>query len=371
MSQTYTSGTILSVGFGPTLEQVIVLSDNKVATKTYAGQPVTRRDIMSLDDWRILATSTGQEIQTDYLPLVSSATPTVATSIAMAVAVALPQPQPELEKVYPVGTMLRWKKDPENRRCAIILKDGILQVKEVIMGRFTLNTLGRCKQMFFSSLADWKSTLPADGTLTASEVTEDQTIPSIKRKAAQPVTATTDADYIKVLLERFSVRSYLFKKPRSIDMRNSSVKQIIQNVGTLQKHLDALKNISTDTALNAATINDTLHSIRHFAKSITYDSEKAYNAQRDLCYGRRGNDAEDYSFHNDYKQVLYAFVDDEKIEITSSNGLIGLAYDKKKNYMGKWFTPTVGKSFAELGLELKADGKPRLCAHYRKGIIEV
>jgi len=65
----YTPGTILSIGFGSTLEQVIVLTDDKVATKTFAGNPVTRRDIMSLADWRIVAQSLGHEIQTDYLPL--------------------------------------------------------------------------------------------------------------------------------------------------------------------------------------------------------------------------------------------------------------------------------------------------------------
>ena len=45
-----------------------MLTENKVVTKLYAGQPVTRRDIMSLADWQIVVKSLGQEIQTDYLP---------------------------------------------------------------------------------------------------------------------------------------------------------------------------------------------------------------------------------------------------------------------------------------------------------------
>lgn len=365
MAQTYAPGTILSFGIGSTLEQVIALTDNKVATKTFAGKPVDRRDILSLADWEILAKSQGQGIETSFIPV------PVATPVATPV--AAPKPAPVPEKVYLAGTMLRWKKDEDNKRCAIVLKDGILQVKEVVMGRITMDNMRHCncKQMFFSSLADWKSTLPADGTLTASEATEDHSIPSIRRKASEPVTATTDTDYIKVLLKRFSVRSHLIKKPKSIDVRNSSVNTLIDNTNCIQKHLDAIKAIGTDTNLKADTIVDKLRSIRDFAEAIDRDSRKALSAQCDLMYGGKGNDVESYRYTNDYRQVLCAFVGDKKVEITSDHGLIGIAYNKVTKQDGKWVNPTVGKTFAELGIQLKADGKPRLVAHYRRSEIEV
>ena len=345
----------MSIGFGETLEQVVMLSDNKVATKTFAGKPVTRRDILSFADWQLLAGS--NKIQTEYMP------------VAMPVAVPVPVP----EETYLAGTMLRWKKDEDNKRCAIVLKDGILQVKEVVMGRITMDDMRHCncKQMFFSSLADWKSTLPADGILTATEATEDHSVPSIKRKATQPVTATTDADYIKVLLKRFSVHSHLVKMPKSIDVRNSTVKQLIQDVALAQTHLDVLKNISTDTNLKGDKIRETLYSIRCLTANIQRDSLKAITSQCDLMYGRKGTDVDSYKFVNDYKQVLYAFIGDKKVEITSSDGLIGLAYNKNDHNVSRCMTPTMGKTFAELGLTLKADGKPRLVANYRKGQIEI
>lgn len=376
MSQTYTPGTILSVGFGPTLEQVVVLSDNKVATKTYAGQPVAHRDIMSLEDWRTLARSTGQEIQIDYLPLVSSATPTVATSVTVAAAPPQaqpqPQPQPEPEKVYPVGTMLRWKKDPENRRCAIILKDGILQVKEVIMGRFTFDALGRCKQMFFSSLADWKSTLPADGTLTASEVTEDQTIPSIKRKAAQPVTASTDADYIKVLQERFRVCSRL-EKGMSLTQR------LVQQVAKIREEMTLVDSLTSPLVLATTRaprdISEALERANFAAKRLRRASTKVIGIQRTISWEPCKAHVVPQWFANGYKQRLVAFVKGKEIEICSNpkDGILGLSGDPSLGapYGHFYGSPKTGKTFAELGIDLKADGKPRLKMYYRNESIEL
>jgi hypothetical protein len=239
------------------------------------------------------------------------------------------------------------------------------------MGRITMDGMIRCKQMFFSSLADWKSTLPADGILTATEATEDHSVPSIKRKAAAPVTATTDADYIKVLLKRFSVHSHLVKKPKAIDVRNCSVKIMNEDILDLQRELSGLKNISSDTNLKADAIQRGLRSITYMAKRIAHNSEKALHAQHDLMYVNKGNDVDSYRFQNDYRQELYAFIGDKKVEITSDNGLIGLAYNKKDNTASRWAAPTVGKTFAELGLQLKADGKPRLVAHYRTETIEL
>jgi hypothetical protein len=144
---TYTPGTILSVGFGPTLEQVIVLTEDKVATKTFGGQPVIRRDIMSLQDWQIVVGS--QVIQTDSMPVPAAVTEPAAVAEPVPAAVTEPVPMAEpvpaavaVQESYPVGTKLSWK-HPDgsdqwyspNSRTAIVLKGGIvLQVKEVING---------------------------------------------------------------------------------------------------------------------------------------------------------------------------------------------------------------------------------------------
>jgi hypothetical protein len=56
----YETGSLLSIGAGATLEQVVVLSDGRVATKLFAGKPVSRRDILNLSDWLLL--TEGREI---------------------------------------------------------------------------------------------------------------------------------------------------------------------------------------------------------------------------------------------------------------------------------------------------------------------
>ena len=78
-------------------------------------------------------------------------------------------------------------------------------------------------------------------------------------------------------------------------------------------------------------------------------------------------------FRNDYKQRLVAFAGGQEIEITSNSkmGLIGLAGNPDRGCFGKWFSPKLGKTFAELGIDMKADGKPRLKVYYRRESIEL
>jgi hypothetical protein len=113
----YTTGSLLSIGSGATLEQVVVLSDGRVATKLFAGKPVVQRDILSLSDWLLLAD--GQEITVGPSPP------------------ARPPATNEAE-TYAMGTRLRWSKDDKNWRTAIIIKNGLLQVKEVIDSKITM-----------------------------------------------------------------------------------------------------------------------------------------------------------------------------------------------------------------------------------------
>ena len=395
MSQTYTPGTILSIGAGPTLEQVIVLTDGRVATKTFAGNPVARREFMSLADWQLLAGSV--KIQTDYLPLATSvpvamaapmpvamAAPMpvpVAMPAPVAVAMAAPAPVAPAEKAYLPGTMLRWKKDDDNRRWAIVLKDGILQIKEVMMGRTSIDAplpgrrYGKTSQKFFSSLADWKSTLPADGVLTATEATEDHSVPSIKRKAAETVNTATDYEYLKVLLKRFSVHSRLEKKLTDNEIRNSSFKTMQEGMVSLKKHMESLKDLSTDKNLTASRIQADLHSISWITKWMKRNSKLALEAQKRMMSGPSDQQPkESYRFENNYKQVLYGYIGDKKVEITSSNGLMGLAWDKVTNRFSKWAPPTTFKNFAEgaaLGLKMKPNGKPFLTAYYRGKQIDI
>jgi len=349
MSQTYTPSTVLSVGFGETLEQVIVLSDNKVATKTFAGKPVTRRDIMLLEDWIIIVGS--DVIRADYLPMAP------------------------VEETYPVGTKLSWTL-PEgtvgryfpNSRTAIVLKDGILQVKEQINGVIAFTQYHewdrkRVAQKFFSSLADWKATLPAGGSIT-SNAGEDYSVPSIKRKAALSITNTSsDIDYIKILKHRFLVRSEIVKG-------KSLTENLTAELANIRFKMDDIGIMASSTV----HIKFRLVELARLCHKLNRSAMQAHKIQKLIeAFPAKANTTQ-FKFNNEYKQRLVAFVDGIEVEITCDyNGtLLGLDGNLTRSHqLSVLGYPKVGKTFADLGIDMKADGKPRLKVYYRCESIEI
>ena len=365
MAQTFAPGTILAIGSGETLEEVVMLTDNKVATRTFAGKRVTRRDYMSFADWIIL--SDGQEIRRSDPAMAAPLAPAVPAVAAPAVpAVAAPVAKP-VEENYPANTLLRWKKDEQNKRVALVLKDGILQVKEVIMGLTTFDNLRRCKQMFFSSLADWKATLPAGGQLT-SEAGVDHSVPSIKRKATEPIKAATDVEYINTLKNRFYIRSGLIEIHSQVEKRDENIKYIKANMAIMQEQIAKLSTVSVRDA------HTTFYRMQTFNKLIRNQTKAALYANTQIIHDPKNANVRRMHFENNYKQVLYGYIGDNKVEMTANKNAIGLAWDKQKNYFGRWVTPTVVTNFAEaaaLGLKMKADGKPFLTVAYRGKQIDI
>jgi hypothetical protein len=365
----YSPGTILSVGFGSTLEQVIVITENKVATKTFGGKPVERRDIMSMADWLLVIGD--QRIQLDYLP-VPAAEPQVEAKSEV-----------EPEKTYPVGTKLSWK-HPEgadrwyspNSRTAIVLKDGILQVKEV-NNSITVTThpgayYAKSARKFFSSLADWKQQLPAGGSMTVTEATEDFSVPSIKRKAQAPVEATTDYDYIKELQQRFSVHAFL-------EEGQTPAQRLANQVRSTRDQMTLVDSLTTPMVLATTRapreIAEALEKADIAARRLRRSIKKANAIQRSICAEPSKALKKPFWFVNKYKQRLVAFIKGKEIEICSNpkDGLIALRGDPALGAPYDYFygIPKTGRTFAELGLDLKADGKPRLKAYYRCEFIEV
>ena len=426
----YSPGTILSFGFGPTLEQVIVLTENKVATKTFAGHPVTRRDIMSLADWQILAQSLGQEIQTDYLPLppnpllpllprnlarpaqthaapesgrgylvdLNSAAQAGSSSailelsdllamyrvssieeaLAMTEVPEVPEDVAAPVETYPIGTKLSWKHSDgandwrtSNSRTAIVLKDGILQVKEVIQGVVSMD--GRkCIQKFFSSLADWKATLPAGGTITASVPTEDFSLPVIQRKAAKPIVAETDVDYIAELQRRYGVHSKLQEGLTPREQRRSLIIHMVEMTLQINSIMQSSSITGVQTASPAA-VSDAMRNLSSISKRLARYASRMEDCHTRICRMPDQADVKPISFINNYRQRIMAFVGGREVEITSSKklGRVGVAWERWRDSIGKWFIPTVETTFAQLGIDLKADGYPRLKVYYRGKSIEL
>jgi hypothetical protein len=445
MSQSYTPGTILSTGFGETLEEVVMLTGDKVATKTYAGNPVTRRDILSLDDWKILMS--GMTIRESYIPVAqpqpvnlplnlpaqlpqhmprpaetfaappsgrgyladlqasaeagsSSAIlemsnvlkrlgvttveqamamttlPTSGTSTPATLVAPEPEPaaQPEPE-THPIGTFLRWKDGDSNSRTAIVLKDGLLQVKERINGELTLVKSSYSWSMvvakkFFPSVAEWRASLPEGGTVT-TEAGQDCSVPSIKRKATKPIEAVSDLDYIGKIQRRYSVRSRLTQDFSPMESREKFMDTLRERVADMQVRLASsyLQNMKDgnheDNTERLRRIYDTSLSIKRSAVSLLCTHRAIMAKPEEAHMGK-------FHFRNGYKQRLVGFLNGTEVEICSSMGFIALAYDKATGLAGiyKWAKPTLGKSFAELGLDMKED-KPRLKVYYRRQTVEL
>ena len=340
----YESGSLLSIGAGATLEQVIVLSDGRVATKLFAGKPVAQRDILSLSDWLLI---TGQQSLTVQLPLRQATLPPSPTLDSAPAAVSVPT-------VYPVGTMLRWIKDDQNKRTALVMKDSVLQVKEVIDGNITKNQHRLVKRTSFKDFTEWKASLPEGGEISASG--QEPWAPTIEEKAKAPIVATTDAGYIAELTSRYLVRSDLSENTPPTARLEQSRKGLAYELERMPKI------ISAD--------NSNLSRIAGCAKSISYYADWMTRQINDIKnMTPEEASALSYQFINCYKQKLFAYKNGLKYEICAKGDLIALAPNAEGcRYRGKAFT---GKSFAELGIEMKANGKPRLEVSYYRRRIEL
>ena len=325
----YAPGTILSIGNGETLEQVIVLTDNKIATKTFAGKPVLRRDIMSLDDWKILCTAQCQEIRN--------------SSTWDSVPAPAPAPAPAPVESYAVNTLLRWKKDDENRRTAMVVKDGVLQLKEIVLGR--LNN----EKKFFSSFADWKSTLPAGGEITV-KVHE-----SVEARISAPIVAKTDVEYIDELKKRFRVHTAFVLEKSYKQTRDDEINKLKVNGPILAKQI---LDLSTEN------LRDKSWLIMQFGQAIAAAATAARRSMQMIDYRPAEADVRHKKFQAEGRQAIYAFVGGKRVEITSGDGRVAIAMDSDGR-ANRWATPTAGASFAELGVEMVGN-KPRLEVEYRK-----
>lgn len=378
MSQIYTIGMILSTGFGPALEQVVVLSDNRVATKLYAGKPVEKREIMSLADWQTIAASSGLSITIDYIPVSAAVAAPEPDAAPAPVAVAAPEPVPES---YPIGTKLSWKPNSDtdrwyhpNSRTAIVLKDGILQVKECIDGVPTMTQTGalreRVARKFFSSLADWKATLPADGAITASVVTEDFSVPSIQRKATKPIIAESDIDYIAELQKRYSVHAKLYEDFTPLEKKD----RCIEHMTITAEKISSQMRSSSIRSASTTEVCSSMHYLASLGRRLVHQASRVLAIENTIRLSPQKANVKPMILTNDYRQRIVAFVGGREVEIASSKelGLVGVAWDRERNLIGKWFNATTGKTFADLGIDLKAaDGKPILKVYYRRSTIDI
>ena len=334
----YATGSLLSIGSGATLEQVVVLSDGRVATKLFAGKPVVKRDILNLSDWLLL--TEGQEV-------------TVTVNNASRNTPASEPPEPT---VYPAGTMLRWIKGDQNKRVAIVMKDSVLQVKEIIAGQITMHQGVCVKRSYFKDFAEWKASLPEGGSISAEPMKQSGT-PTIEEKAKAPIVATTDAGYITELSKRYLVRSQIYQK--------CSMNDRIEDCRSALK--SGIQHLALHTSLDNSKIDRLMSSIGGVAAYAKWLKRLLFDARNKTP---QELSAATFRFKNYYKQKLFAYKGGLKYEIcTNKNGIIALAPSAEgTKYRENALT---GNSFAELGIEMKDDGKPRLEVSYYRRRIEL
>jgi hypothetical protein len=117
-----------------------------------------------------------------------------------------------------------------------------------------------------------------------------------------------------------------------------------------------------------------MHHLVSLGKRLAYQASKVLAIQNTIRLSPEKAHVRPMIFTNDYRQKIVAFVGGREVEIASSKelGLVGVAWDRERNLIGKWFNATTGKTFADLGIDLKAaDGKPILKVYYRRSTIDI
>jgi hypothetical protein len=222
---------------------------------------------------------------------------------------------------------------------------------------------------FFSTVAEWKASLPEGGAVT-TKAGEDYTTPSIKRKAAMPIEAADDIAYIKEIQQRYSVHASLSQDLSPMEQRENLLATLRNSVEDIKSRLSSpsLSSLRDADAQKVSNIMSRIYDnslcIKSLARRLSWAHRAIMNRPAEAHLGR-------FHFKNDYKQRLVGFYKGAEVEVCSSMGFIALALDKPTNCASKWVRPTLGKTFAEVDLDMKADGKPRLKVYYRRETIEL
>jgi hypothetical protein len=346
----YAPGTILSSGFGENLEEVVVLSDNRVATKTFAGKPVARRDIITFSDWQFLVGT--QSIQPSYIPLPPDSAAERETE-RRAAGAAFSSPEK-----YPIGTKLNvWSADSTQRHVAIQLPNGVLYVKHVD------GTQSTRPMKKYESHQAWRDALGlSDENMVVLPPQKPVTqLENRKQRCADLLKNGGSAETVEAIQKLFKVRTYIHY--------NSSLNQEITSYESTMSQLRG--------QIQMVTLNDDMENPA-YRRRLTRRLEKIVGCLRakkallavHVAAGRP--DLADYRVRylcDPYKNWLY---------IQTSKGKTQIAYDPVSKAIGarvfvgpqRWeyelkFFPSLEALTKELG------GEGKLSVRYRRKEIDL
>ena len=338
----YAPGTILSSGFGENLEEVVVLSDNRVATKTFAGKPVARRDIITFSDWQFLLGN--QSIQPSYIPL-----PPEPAAAAAATA--------EPEK-YPIGTKLSISSaDSTQRHVAIQLPNGVLYVKHV---NGTQSTRPMKK---YESHQAWRDALGlSDENMVVVPPQKPVTqLDNRKQRCADLLKNGGTPETVEAIQKLWNVRTYIHY--------NSSLNQ---DIASYENTVSQLRG-----QLQMATLHDDMENPA-YRRRLTRRLEKmvgCLRAKKALLAVHVAAGRPDLA---DYRHRIMTCAFKEALYIQTSKGKTQIAYDSVSKTIGarffvgpqRWeydlkFFPSLEALTKELG------GEGKLSVRYRRKEIDL
>ena len=255
-----------------------------------------------------------------------------------------PAPEPAAEPLpapapAPVGSKHVWTSDDQNRRIvAIQLEHGrVLQVKDVTC------SLRESMKRYYETLEEWRSSLPEGGQVqTESEKSE------LQKRLAQPFPKeSSDCEALNIFFDRWNIRDYSLEvnsPAENLEFEERQFKKMQKIVAEIQ-----VSDLQDDDAARVST--RLLEHLSHYFKKIlrrqaflrTLDPSE--RNKRPVLTKHRGT------------AHLYAFVEGIRASITISGASDFIYCNGRK-----------GRTFAELGIDLKEDGTPLFELWYRNKI---
>jgi len=336
----YSPATKLSYSNGQ--QRATVLTEGNVMVTMADG--AAWRQMMRLEDWLILAD--GQKIQEEFIPLPKEGAVRSAVGGEF-----IPLPKAEAAgrhaaaaQVYDVGTKLKWKKDDNTFRVAIVTGKGVLQVKSM-----TPDSLEYTRKMFPTAEA-WIATLPGqEGNIS---VTRPDITTSVQKRLEEPLPATlSDVAKVGALMKRFKVLSGVYQEASFLEKYEGTAQHADHCIKTLDKmpadYEKKFPDFRERYTRNLKALQADLERQEQKMAGMTY-AEKSY---KPLQFYHRGSSAL-FATIRGVKTPIYAFGGNHKARYE---------YDSIVTLDGKeWL------SFDEMGVDKKPNGQPMLSVRYRR-----
>ena len=257
------------------------------------------------------------------------------------VAEAIPEPMP----VYVTGTKLIWKHN-DDVCVAVVTKKDILQVYDryntnyqtVDMGQMFASRIVSMSKVSYTSVQAWRESLPEYGVITASYT------PSIRDyNKSKPIIATTDYGILKEIEANWKVMSYGMIRDSPEECLSALYTVIHANLRTM------------DALVPGPNYNVLRRNIIALIRNNSKRYDIMMHRMRDMTYDERNK--KPTALFNFHKTYVMAQINGVYTRITTEYHVTRNNYIITKD--------AYGTTFADLGVEIKENGKPDLVVTWR------